>query len=101
MMTHGRRPWTPSAHCAPSDEVTMRPSLCSVGDMVVVLFQKSQAQQGWDDLRLRGRVVAVGQHGAKVGPYTSAGLRMAIRSIYCHDDECVLEEVNGESLFEM
>lgn len=89
-MTHIRKP----SPCSDSCEATVDPSSLAVGDMARIAYMDSSVS-------VYGKVIKVDQHGAWLAPYTRQGIRVMTRKVYMMDDECVVEEVNGESLFQV
>ncbi len=95
-MMHTGKPSRSSDSC----DTTMEPSTFSVGDMVTVLFNQPNPEipvKG--GRRLYGKIMQVGEYGAIVAPCTRTGLRLVHGKVYCPDADCIVEEVNGESLF--
>jgi len=92
-----------SHSCGPSDSsAAMTPSTCKIGDMVRVTFIASNRELDKGNNTLFGRVNKMSQYGAIIGPWDELRrVRLAKPSIYCPDAECVVEEINGESLFEV
>jgi hypothetical protein len=82
------------------DDVGYDPSSLSEGDSVVVLFNHDEfLLPPGHDRRVYGRVAMVTSQGAILSPTTQCGIRLLWRKVYCGDGDCIVEEVNGESLF--
>lgn len=77
----------------------MEPSSLTIGDMVSIVFDAGHPQLPGMGQRVYGRVTGVTSVGAFVAPFNRDGFRLLLRKVYCPDEVCLVEEVNGESLF--
>lgn len=64
------------------------------GDLILVHLSNSDPVES-----IRGEVDEVYANGAFVKPVNQHGVRLLRKPVWCSDEACLVEEVNGDSLF--